>query len=157
MSIIFLDIDGVLVNLKSLKQHGPLRGDPDCIKALNQIIHHTGAKLVLSSTWRYNIKDHHCTCSVLHQCTWDDMKKNFNENWGIKGEFIGYTTLEIMANRGMEISDWLTKNQYNGKFVILDDNDDMCNLKSHLIKTQFESGLTERDALNAISYLNANP
>lgn len=54
MKIVFLDIDGVLVNIESLKRGSGLRAKahPDCVNALNKIISETDARIVVSSTWR---------------------------------------------------------------------------------------------------------
>ena len=54
MKIIFLDVDGVL-NCKSSKSRcgGFLGIDDSKVKLLKEIIDITGAKIVLSSSWRY--------------------------------------------------------------------------------------------------------
>ncbi len=57
MKIIFLDIDGVLNHMYWLKKMKGVEGDkkffdPDCVRRLNTITDKTGAKIVLSSSWR---------------------------------------------------------------------------------------------------------
>lgn len=54
--VIFLDLDGVLNNLKYLKEHlGDLIPlDPKRIGFLKEIIRRTQAKVVLTSSWRFN-------------------------------------------------------------------------------------------------------
>jgi predicted mannosyl-3-phosphoglycerate phosphatase (HAD superfamily) len=50
MKIIFLDIDGVLNNYNTLGEG--LNWESNAVKILKRIIKETGAKVVLSSTWR---------------------------------------------------------------------------------------------------------
>ena len=56
MKIIFLDVDGVL-NYDDCPYHvGAYYGvDPAKVKLLKQIVDATGAKIILSSTWRHEI------------------------------------------------------------------------------------------------------
>jgi predicted mannosyl-3-phosphoglycerate phosphatase (HAD superfamily) len=62
VKVIFLDIDGVLCNHESISAGYKTRTAPeqdpygphvDCVAALNRIIKETGAKIVVSSTWRH--------------------------------------------------------------------------------------------------------
>lgn len=55
MKIIFLDIDGVL-NCEKTPNPRKLRYivDPKLLKRFERLIERTGAKVVLSSTWRYD-------------------------------------------------------------------------------------------------------
>src|SRR5687767_10572458 len=54
MKIVFLDIDGVLNTRRSCHaQRGrPRPFDVDAISALNRVLRQTGARVVMSSTWR---------------------------------------------------------------------------------------------------------
>lgn len=73
MKVIFLGYDGVIVT-------APTRyasGDPWCIYWLNYIIEHTGASIVVSSTWRMGR-------------TLAELQKQLNE-WGVKGTVIDKT------------------------------------------------------------------
>lgn len=158
--IIFLDIDGVLINRKSFmgsegKKCSGLRArpDPDCVARLNRITEATGAKLVLSSSWR---------------STHDTHKGNLKENrklllrFGVQGELIGYTerleykegSIFIAKQRGDEIQHWLDKNECDSRFLIIDDDSDMGPLLLHLIQTNFEIGLTDELAEQAIRRLS---
>ena len=55
MKVIFLDIDGVL---NCSKTHNPRNLpyviDPKLLKRFERLLERTGAKVVLSSTWRYD-------------------------------------------------------------------------------------------------------
>jgi hypothetical protein len=152
MKAIFLDIDGVLNNLESLRfprtkvncsRPSFSAAHPSCIQALNRIIKFTDARIVVSSTWRGIGLE--VLFEVFHQ-------------WGITGMTIGYTPLwDRSFERGDEIANWLSKHPEVESFVILDDGDDMGHLKHRLVQTNFEIGLTEADADRAIAILNAPP
>jgi hypothetical protein len=152
VKVIFLDIDGVLNNMESLRfprirvkssEHSYSAAHPSCIAALNRIISETNARIVISSTWRGIGLE--VMFEIFHQ-------------WGIAGMTVGYTPLwERSFERGDEIADWLSKHPEVTSFVILDDGDDMGVLKHRLVQTDYEIGLTEADADRAIAILNAPP
>ena len=101
MKVIFLDIDGVLVCYDSVDKTAEkpkLPIDPEthmhnfhkpCVKNLNKIIEATGAKLVLSSTWRFiegldKTNEHLTKNGVVAQCvnqTPDLNRKMTNGVW----------------------------------------------------------------------------
>lgn len=163
MKIIFLDIDGVLVTKRTLRQRalGKRVADPRCIKALNYILRETGAHIVISSAWRF--------------CGLAEMEAIFTL-WGIEGRIIGltpdlttYPTKPQMkraefrkyklAKRGDEIQAWLDARQWGKRvqardqIVIFDDEADMGHLAPLLIKTAFDTGLTREHAERAIRIL----
>ena len=78
MKLIFLDIDGVLVTLSDLSvrlKHEKIVNEK-CVKNLNRIIIETGAKIVISSAWRFNgLNEMRCILKF----------------WGVLGEVIGAT------------------------------------------------------------------
>lgn len=145
MKIIFLDIDGVLINRASI-QRGFGKVDHECVNQLNRIIQETGAKLVMSSCWRIG----HPVDELAKRC----------ELWGIKGELIDKTPVDWRAERGDEIEEWIDDYELvNGQlesFVILDDDKDMGDLLPYLVKSTFTWGLTKELADKAIYMLN-NP
>lgn len=150
MKVIFLDIDGVMCNRHSFKdlpkryhscdsEHPYHQADPECVNALNLIIDATDAKIVISSTWRF---------------FGESKLKNIFEDWGIKGQIIGFTPrLHGPFVRGHEIARWLQIYPVE-HFVILDDDCDMCHLKDRLVRTNFTDGLTASDAKKAIELLS---
>jgi hypothetical protein len=153
MKIIFLDIDGVMNNLESLRfprtkidgsKHSYSTAHPSCIEALNHLIAETEAWIVVSSTWRgIGVK----------------MLRKIFSAWGIKGKTIGRTpdkgsSLWERPERGLEIAAWLKAHPDVESFVILDDGDDMAHLKQHLVQADYEVGLTMADAKRAIALLN---
>ena len=146
MKIIFLDIDGVLNTVNNWGGR-PIekRFSPECITALNRITEYTGAKIVISSSWR-NIMGYHKLSDLLHSV-------------GIKGEIIGKTPLVKLSGgpRGEEIEKFLYEYRESefdvSSFAILDDNTDMGPLSSHLVWCDSETGLTEGLANAAIRKL----
>jgi len=153
MKVIFLDVDGVLNYSKCWerpehKNNGTFVWDKDCISQLNRIIKETGAKIVVSSTWR-NSKEHYN--AVLNEMN-------------IEGEFIGKTPKYVPVDhpdgsqRGDEIQAWMDSQEIEPieKFVILDDDADMRHLIDHLIQSDFmKEGLTKELADEAIQMLNS--
>lgn len=168
MNIIFLDIDGVLNpihymnamyklykasfnEIKSHDEYGQLFFYHNC-DALKKIIDETGAKIVISSTWRMAGES--------------QMKELWNHR-NLAGEIIGITPTETevvesgdsefydMVCRGMEIAHWIKNNNFTGNYVIIDDTEDMLKEQEHFfVKTNSFVGLTLKDADKAILILN---
>lgn len=132
MKIVFLDIDGVLNHEKWYRERMEARErgeefapyplseiDPKCVEVLNDICAATGAKIVISSTWRHSGIEY-CR-NVLNKC-------------GLTAEIIDITpsNRSDMCLRGNEILKWIKDNKelvgdyYNfTEYVILDDDSDM--------------------------------
>ncbi len=150
MKIIFLDVDGVLNHSETPEwaTATPYNDvlDQGCILQLDRIITFTGAKLVISSSWRLNpIK-----CKKLN-----------NE---LQGEIIGVTS-EIYGgdDRKKEILDWLftiwpRSYGWNGEMIthiaVIDDDWDADLGDGSFFKTDFEAGgLTKEIADKIIIHL----
>ncbi|MDR1138498.1 MAG: hypothetical protein LBK70_01330 [Clostridiales bacterium] len=102
MKIVFLDIEGVL------SVYGMM--DSNCCLRLKHILDTTGAKIVLSSSWR------------LYDDNLDYVVKRLSP-YGIGREyFVGKTPIFGAKNRGYEILQWLNVNLYVSEYVVLDDN-----------------------------------
>ena len=126
MKVIFLDFDGVLTTKST--QFG--FGDPNCVLALNRVTTMTDAKIVVSSTWRFQgLKA---------------VQENLR-NWGVVAEVIDVTPrlIDDTGTRGDEIRQWLVENPVVSRFVILDDDTDMGDLREHLVKCDTDIGLTD--------------
>lgn len=174
MKIIFLDIDGVLnCRPKNPKDKWPDFNpnderayglNPELAKNLKLILDKTGAKIVVSSSWR-NFDDY---------IPWD-MEGSWREKLagmvGIKkdGLFVGDTpslaTTKMVIDgkseyvlRGLEIKKWIEDNAKEDiKFCVLDDETvDIVSVidRKFIVKTNRRDGLTRRDAEKAISILN---
>lgn len=161
MKVLFLDIDGVLcttnywvthnsimkklgMDLRSAKAQISYRDEyghifcPTAVKNLSWIIEATGAKIVISSTWRM------AGLNTL-QTMW--------EARDLPGEVLDITGW-FNTPRGEEIADWLKNNQVD-EYLILDDDSDMLPEQSAcFIKTDPFYGLTNKDSVQAVSILN---
>ena len=151
MKLVFLDFDGVLNSTPFLV--GPPRKPPlgisaidgRAVRRLNTIVDLTGAKFVISSTWRIYEP-------VGRLIEW-------LEALGFEGEVIDRTPDFPGQERGVEILEWLKAydKSPDGEdiedFVILDDNADMYPLLDHLVQTDSEVGLTDADVRVAVEML----
>ena len=141
MKIIFLDVDGVLNSLQD-GSFVRLRTDSH-LKLLKQIVDVTGAKIVLSSSWR--IGPTKARNNLLKRL----------EEYGL--QIMDSTpVLSGASSRGDEIRQWLNESKYEiESFVILDDEDDMEEFTAkNLVQTNTAVGLREKDASKCISMLN---
>jgi len=171
--VIFLDFDGVLksaynkgryeiVNDKFTeiddlhlsqhdyfdKLHGP------AIDNFNKIIDATGARIVISSTWR-----------VGDEMYFGNLIK-YMKFCGIKGRVIDRTGQLVgltidgkeYKQRGDEIRAWLENHTEVTKFVVLDDDSDMDSVRDNFVHIHggwvSGNGLEENHALQAIAILN---
>jgi len=146
MKVIFLDIDGVLNNRDTWGNRPLIKAfDKDCIAAFNKIIDATGARIVISSSWR-NLFKYEQLCALLR-------------NVGVRGAILDQTpTVSLSRRRGAEIKAWLDNGlwpEIDG-FIILDDETDMGELLDHLIQTDYNVGLTDGMADIAIERLRGN-
>lgn len=110
MKVIFLDIDGVLNSDEYLDKvkNSDIQGierdiDVEKVKLLKRAIDETGARVVLSSSWRYTRNARYL--------------KELLANYGIRVDSTPY----IQDIRGLEIKKWLSENQGVEDFIILDD------------------------------------
>lgn len=170
MKLIFLDIDGVLALMhKERDEYGSLF-HPEFVENLKSIIDATGAKIVISSTWRASGLE-------IMQEMW--LKR------GLPGEVIAITPFSQHRFRGLEIKEYLSNNMQFQRinwskdeqlkwvdkslcknYVILDDDSDMTyNQREHFVKcscnfTHSDSiegyGLTKQCAEQAIKILNTD-
>jgi hypothetical protein len=174
MLVIFLDIDGVLntesfvgcafqvqeilnknkitnISLNDIirDQYG-LLFDPLSVKSLEIIIKNTGAKLVISSTWR------HSGIEIMQ------------EMWKIRnlpGEVVDITPtlrntedkrpFKERCDRGHEIKKWLDTHPEVTGYLILDDDDDMLpEQQPNFLQTHFQYGLMTKQIQLATEILN---
>lgn len=124
MKVIFLDVDGVLNSDEYFDriQNLDIEGieseiDINKVKLLKKAVDETGAKVVLSSSWRY-------TRNAL-------ALKELLANYGIH---ITDSTPVVENKRGLEIRKWLENNDNVEDFVILDDE----------VFDSYDSALTEK-------------
>jgi len=145
--IVFLDFDGCITNYASC-----FRLNPDKLTLLGKIIEATDCSLVISSTWRsYDI------ATTIEKLS--DPLDYYNN--GIVFPFcdriVGVTDKISQQRRGIEIAKWIKGNNFTGRYVIIDDVDEMLDeQKPYLVLTDLWGGLTETDVEKAIKILQKN-
>jgi hypothetical protein len=143
MKLIFLDIDGVMnhrTHFVRSRQHQGQEFSPLAVRNLREIIKATGAKIVLSSTWRKGL-----TAKGLKELfAWYDLDEYI----------LGKTPVLNDQIRGLEIQEYI-KGSFQGieSFVILDDDADMGELLPYLVQTSNTHGLTDEKREEAIKIL----
>lgn len=143
MKIVFLDFDGVLnchLYLTGVRwTNDELMLDTAAIERVNRLLEASGAKVVISSSWR------HGWC----QRRLEQMLKLR----GFLGEVLGTTPMSAGTCRGHEIQAWLDKNPGVESFVILDDDSDMDLLMDRLVRTTFADGILDSHVDRALAVL----
>lgn len=161
--IIFLDIDGVLNVYSHDHDEFGSQFHKHFVDNLRSIIEETGAKIVISSTWRY--------------AGLERMKEMW-EKRNLPGEVIdvtpdctylyneGLLQLTTRIERGHEVEYWLDENsEHVGNYVIIDDDNDFlqhqlgnfvrtANNINHSDCVDIGYGLTKECAKKAIRILN---
>jgi hypothetical protein len=145
--LIFLDIDGVLNghHVYDWSETPKPLIHRECMIELNKIILATGARCVLSSSWRYMVHAGSMTVRGF---------SNMLRTHGFRGEIIDVTVRDgdSFQDRHLQISAWLSGREGVGKYVVLDDDEDAEG--SHpFIKTDGRTGLTPQDTERAIEML----
>ena len=141
MKVIFLDVDGVL---NSAQDGYSIRLRTDShLKLLQRIVKKTGAKIVLSSSWRIGFTP---------------ASRNLLARFKEYGLELMDCTPELPGScRGDEIRQWLTDNVYNydiENFVILDDEANMAEFTDkNLVQTDTNIGLQKQNAIECIMIL----
>ena len=144
--VIFLDVDGVLNNgswaarmyEQSVRTYrDDLLYEPS-LEQLKRIVAATGAYIVVSSAWRQ------IPTSYQHLLEW--LTKYGLEPYD-KPPYVG-------GERGNDTTAWFNRNPGEWQYVILDDDNDMAGHMDHLVQTEFDTGLTEKEADQCIKILN---
>ena len=139
--IIFLDFDGVVEtiyweqdengvwNFNVHKYDREQLNNKQAIGWLNELYSKVPYDIVVSSSWRVGM-----TIEEL---------QNLITNSGFNPEIkvIGATP-RLYLQRGLEIQKWIDDNNFTGKFIIIDDDSDMCHLLPLLVRTDCQLGFT---------------
>lgn len=149
MKVIFLDFDGVI----TIPPEWHL--DVNKIKYIKQIVDTTGAKIVVSSSWRMN---------SIEETIIDIYKNELPLNSKIFKWFLNnlYDVIPWVCDdkyngtgRGGEIQTWLDKHPEVDNYVIIDDDGDMLDSQLfHFVQTNYEDGITELETNWCIKILN---
>lgn len=115
MKVIFLDVDGVLNSIKYELERD--ENDPPFdrsrIPLIKRIVTETGAKIVLSSSWRRNWENGRGTDWKME---W--LVRAFSEQ-GV--EIFGKTGISPNNDRAAEIREWLSDNPDTERYAVIDD------------------------------------
>lgn len=157
MSLLFLDIDGVL-NSTTWAGARPIRGfmppssarmaldeerlDPACVARLRVLIERTGASLVIISSWRHKM-------SVAEF-------SRMLALYGVPGASVVGVTPDLPGPRGEEVRAWLAEHAPSAPYAILDDDDDFLDGQV-LVRTDPDIGLTGADVEACVRALHAQP
>ncbi len=135
MKVIFLDIDGVL-NCKATRNPRdlPYVVDPKLLRRFKRLLDRTGAKVVLSSTWRY-----------------DPAGLFRARRAGIP--FMDVTPDMPRRPRRDEVLTWLKRHPRVTRYAILDDEDDELD-ELPLFQPSAATGLTQKIVNGVADYLN---
>jgi hypothetical protein len=135
MKVIFLDIDGVL-NCKKTRnpRKFPYVVDPKLVRRFKRLLDRTGAKVVLSSTWRYDPAGLFSArrAGIPFMDVIPDMPKRPRRD-------------EVLA--------WLKRHPRVKRYAILDDADDELD-ELPLFQTSTSTGLTPKIVKGVADYLN---
>jgi hypothetical protein len=164
--LIFLDIDGVL------NSHEPLDPDVMCgqilvpkVQILNRVLRDTGAKIVLSSAWRYLI--------LRGEMDLTGFEWLLRSHGVISGRLAGYTRADTMVERehydgkqtwpmtnerGGQVSDWLKtwrhQTSHKLKYAVVDDLDLGITEAGHpFVHVDGTKGLTLADQTKLMAFL----
>ena len=167
MKVIFIDFDGVLNTeryiTEAIENDMPVRDkyghmfDYKCIDALKTIVEKTGAKIVVSSSWRYagikNMKDmwkdRHLPGEVIDVTLSRDSSK-LDEQKRIYKELYGEHFYD--RTRGQEIDVYLKSHPKIDRYVIIDDDSDMLS-DQNFVKVDAYNGLEEKHIENILKFL----
>ena len=144
MNVIFLDFDGVI----TIPPKWYLQAD--LIKNVKKIVDATGAKIVVSSSWRMDSVEETIDKMIGRpkRCP-----RNRMLNWLIDNLYD--VTHTYKGLRGQEIKDWLNERNDIENYVIIDDDGDFLDEQLyHFVQTNYEDGLTEVETKRAIKVLN---
>lgn len=164
VNLIFLDIDGVLNSARWMNERPTairMRGyrkawerdaeegmDPAAVGRLSGLVEATGAKIVISSSWR-----------KMHSLPELDRMLRYR---GLKGQHVLGATPDLkhttpgLVQRGEEIDAWLQwalHGNWVRRFVVFDDDSDMDPVKDRLVQTDWSVGLTESNVMTALELL----
>ena len=141
--VLFLDVDGVLNSAKWFASQGPMSPtevDPRAVRRVQRIIAKTGARIVLSSSWRGSTE--------------------LEEKLRVAGVPIDDVTPRHRdRSRGYEIAAWLAAHPDVSNYAILDDDADAGDFaqSGRFIRCYWRSGMYgkhERAVLAALGYEN---
>jgi hypothetical protein len=150
MKVIFLDIDGVLNRggFSSVAQSSSFDGA--AVQRLNGVLAATGARLVLSSSWRYVILD-----GTMNLAGFEFLMRTHGL---AKGALFDHTCAdEVIAERGAQIRRWLTEHPVEAWAAVDDQRLQLGRGEEwRHVRTDPTRGLTDEDAARLAAILDAS-
>ena len=150
MKVIFLDFDDVLNGDAYVRRQGRFGVilDPEKLHLLKTIVAATGARIVLSTSWR----EHWSV--VAEDC--DNIGHDINRIFHEYGLSVFDKTPQLTNSRQDSILQWLNRHPQVDAFVVLDDQFlDAPFLREHFVRTSnYRGGLDQDDVENAIAILS---
>lgn len=166
LRVVFLDFDGVLNSAPYLydgeartagqREAGEAGAiDPVNVRRLNRLLRRTGAKVVISSSWRH-VRDISQLRAILRVRGLRGTVIDKTPEWVTRPG--GSIVVGTYGERGDEIRAWLDGAQGQcfdrvESFVVLDDDSDMTAVRERFVQTSMETGLTDQDVERAIAIL----
>lgn len=146
-TVIFLDIDGVLaIPGSGITWHGLVGISDEMVERLRQIVLDTGARIVLSSTWKLGFMGKSLTRDAVY------LKDKLAEH----GLEIDDIVRELSDERGIEIQKYLRRHPEITHFVIIDDDsfDIEPYFPQNFVHTATFKGLSPENVCEAIRILH---
>ena len=150
--IIFLDFDGVVETIYweqdengvwnyNVHKYGREQlNNKQAIGWLNELYRRVPYDIVVSSTWRIGMSVEELQNLIT--------RSGFDPNIKVIG-----STPVLYRQRGEEIQAWINENNFTGKFIIIDDDSDMCHLLPLLVRTDCQLGFTIYDYQKSLKLL----
>lgn len=150
--IIFLDVDNVLnTDRTEWVYNGYVMFDRGRILRVKKIVEETGAKIVLSSTWRMGwINDPKGWYDATTVLMFEELRQAFRDE-GM--DFYDKTPFLHSMRRGDEITTWLRAHDVDNYVIVDDQTDDMQEHASHIVKISPRRGLDEYAQMKIINKL----
>lgn len=131
--VLFLDIDGVVLNGRALWHTGNNKYlPPEKVALIREVCDRAGCVIVVSSTWRYsdNTADMLRAVGLPLHVDWRTPWSNDMHGSIIQGQ-----------QRGVEIGRWLARHPDTQFAIIDDDSDMMFEQMPYFVKTDHEDGV----------------
>ena len=157
MKALFLDIDGVIATPASMQKSYMLGREPQnmlfdsmALMYVGRLVELTGAKVVLSSTWREDLD----TKDPLLRAIMDNLCRQLE---AIGAPLFDVTPKVLGGDRSAEIAAWLDEHPCES-WAILDDlarfeqRPDIC--EGHLVRIEDSGGIRHQHYLKALAALS---
>jgi hypothetical protein len=164
--ILFLDIDGVMNmygrSCSTMRLPKEKHIEPNCCERLNYICEVlTELNIVISSAWRRNMDNLQIHLEEAGFKYWDRVIGKTprchreHDDYSIPADL-------VLKWRGEQILDWLTKNEYSGKYLVVDDEvidicGEKCNSipKENVLQTDSDEGMLNKDARKIVDHFTS--